>query len=220
MRAALLQTTTGTDPLLAARTLVEAVERAAGEGADMLFTPEMSNLLDRDRARAATRIAGEAEDVALAAVREAAARHGLWVHLGSLAVRAAGEGERLANRGFVIDATGFIRARYTKLHLFDVDLGAGERYRESDSYQAGDGAVVVATPWGRLGLAICYDLRFPALFAALAAAGAELLAIPAAFTVATGRAHWEVLLRARAIETGSFVLAAAQTGIHADGREI
>ena len=219
MRAALLQPTTGTDPLLGARALVEAVERAAGEGVDMLFTPEMSAMLDRDRdrARAAANIVAEQDDVALAAVREAAARHGLWVHLGSLAVR-AGDG-RFANRGFVVDAAGQVRARYDKLHLFDVTLAEGESYRETAAYRPGDRVVAVDTPWGRLGLSICYDLRFPALFAALAAAGATLLAVPAAFTVPTGRAHWEVLLRARAIENAAFVLAAAQTGRHADGRE-
>ena len=218
MRAAILQTTTGIDPLLGARALVEAVERAAGEGADMLFTPEMSNLLDRDRARAAAAIVAEGEDVTLAAVREAAARHRLWVQIGSLAVRGEGGDGRLANRSFVIDDRGDIRARYDKMHLFDVDLASGERYRESASYAPGGSAVAVETPWGRLGLAICYDLRFPDLFRALSDAGATMLAIPAAFTVPTGRAHWHVLLRARAIEAGAFVLAAAQTGRHADGR--
>lgn len=218
MRAALLQCRTGTDPLLGARTLVEAVEQASREGADMLFTPEMSAVLDRDRARARQSIVAEAEDVALAAVREAAADHGLWVHLGSLAVRAEDGAERLANRAFVIDSSGAIRARYDKLHLFDVDLPDGEQYRESSSYAAGDAPVAVRTPWGVLGLSICYDLRFPALYAALAQAGAGMLAIPAAFTVPTGRAHWHALCRARAIETGSFVIAAAQAGLHADGR--
>jgi predicted amidohydrolase len=217
MRAAIWQATTGIDPLLGARALVEAVEEAARQGADMLFTPEMSAVLDRDRARAAATVVDEAEDVALAAAREAAARAGLWVHLGSLAVR-AGDG-RLANRAFVIDAAGTVRARYDKLHLFDADPAAGQFYRESATYRPGERMVAVDTPWGRLGLAICYDLRFPALFAALAEAGATLLAVPAAFTVPTGRAHWEPLLRARAIENGAFVLAAAQTGTHADGRE-
>jgi predicted amidohydrolase len=216
MRAALLQANSGIDPLLGARMLVEAVERAAGEGADMLFTPEMSAVLDRDRARAAQTIVTEREDVALAAVREAAAKHGLWVHLGSLAVRA--EGERFANRAFVIDDRGAIRARYDKLHLFDVDLPDGQSIRESAAYRPGGGAVAVDTPWGRLGLAICYDLRFPDLFRALSDAGATMLAIPAAFTVPTGRAHWHVLMRARAIEAAAFVIAAAQTGTHADGR--
>ena len=218
MRAALFQANTGIDPLLGARALVEAVERAAGEDADMLFTPEMSAVLDRDRARAEGTIVTEDRDIALAAVREAAAKHGLWVHLGSLAVRSEAGGGRFANRSFVIDDTGAIRARYDKMHLFDVDLPDGQSIRESASYAPGAEAVVVDTPWGRLGLAICYDLRFPQLFQALSAAGATILAIPAAFTVPTGQAHWHVLMRARAIETASFVIAATQTGTHADGR--
>lgn len=215
MRAALLQMTSGIDAPANARVLCDAVERAAGEGAAMLFTPEMSGLLDRDRARSAGSIVAEEDDRVLAAVREAAARAGLWVHLGSLAVRS---GERYANRGFVIDAAGEIRARYDKLHLFDVDLPTGESWRESATYAPGDAAVVVDTPVGRLGLSICYDLRFPGLYAALSDAGATVLAVPSAFTRPTGAAHWEVLLRARAIEAGCFVLAAAQTGAHEDGR--
>jgi predicted amidohydrolase len=153
----------------------------------------------------------------LAAVREAAARTGLFVHLGSLAVRA--EGALLANRGFLIDAGGAIRARYDKLHLFDVDLPTGESWRESASYRPGSHAVVADTPAGPMGLAICYDLRFPDLFRALTDAGALILSIPAAFTVPTGRDHWHVLMRARAIEAGVFVIAAAQGGVHEDGRE-
>jgi len=219
MRAALFQATSGVDPLLGARALVEAVERAAGEGADMLFTPEMSASLDRDRARAAANVVAEEQDVALAAVREAAAKHGLWVHLGSLAVRSDEGDGRFANRSFVIDGAGAIRARYDKMHLFDVDLPDGQTIRESVAYVPGSRAVAVDTPWGRLGLAICYDLRFPDLFRALSDAGATMLAVPAAFTVPTGQAHWHVLLRARAIEAGAFVIAAAQTGHHADGRQ-
>jgi predicted amidohydrolase len=219
MRAALLQANSGIDPLLGARTLVEAVERAASEGADMLFTPEMSAVLDRDRTRAAGTIVTEGQDVALQAVREAAARHGLWVHLGSLAVRGEAADGRYANRAFVIDDTGAIRARYDKIHLFDVDLPDGQPIRESAAYAPGGQAVAVDTPWGRLGLSVCYDLRFPDLFRALSDAGAIMLAIPAAFTVPTGKAHWHVLMRARAIEAAAFVIAAAQTGTHADGRQ-
>lgn len=218
MRAALYQANTGVDPLLGARALVEAVERAAGEGADMLFTPEMSEILDRDRTRAAGTIVAEDQDVALAAVREAAAKHGLWVHLGSLALRSGGTDGRNVNRAFVIDDTGTIRARYDKMHLFDIDLPDGQSIRESAAYAPGGQAVAVDTPWGRLGLSICYDLRFPDLFRALSDAGAAMLAIPAAFTVPTGNAHWHVLMRARAIEASAFVIAAAQTGHHADGR--
>ena len=217
MRAALFQANTGIDPLVGARALVEAVERAAGEGADMLFTPEMSEVLDRDRARAAGTILPEDQDVALAAVREAAAKHGLWVHLGSLALK--GESDRRnANRAFVIDNKGAIRARYDKMHLFDIDLPGGQSIRESEAYAPGAEAVAVDTPWGRLGLAVCYDLRFPDLFRSLSDAGADMLAIPAAFTVPTGKAHWHILMRARAIEASAFVIAAAQTGSHEDGR--
>ena len=219
MRAAIYQSTTGIDPLLGARALVEAAERAAGQGADMLFTPEMSAVLDRDKARAAGSIVAEEEDVALAAIRETAAKYGLWVHLGSLAVRGDAGEDRYANRGYVIDAAGAIRARYDKMHLFDVNLPDGQSIRESAAYRPGGQPVAVDTPWGRIGLAVCYDLRFPDLFRALSDAGATILSIPAAFTRPTGKAHWHVLLRARAIEAGAYVIAAAQTGRHADGRE-
>lgn len=217
MKAAILQMTSGIDPLANARVLADGIAVAAGEGAAMLFTPEMSGLLDRDRARGAAQIVAQDEDRVLATVREAAAKHGIWVHLGSLALRGGADG-RFVNRGFVIDEAGEIRARYDKIHLFDVDLPTGERWRESDSYAPGERAVTVATPLGMLGLAICYDLRFPDLFAKLTDAGATLLAVPAAFTRPTGAAHWHVLLRARAIEAGVHVIAAAQTGEHADGR--
>jgi predicted amidohydrolase len=219
MRAALFQSRTGIDPVANALTLREAIHAAAGEGADMLFTPEMSNLVDRDRGRATMRIVAEADDMVLAEVRESAAKAGIWVQLGSLALRSEGDDGRFVNRGFLIDATGAIRARYDKMHLFDVDLPTGESWRESAAFVAGDRAVIAETPWGRLGLSICYDLRFPALYAALAEAGADMIAIPAAFTVPTGMAHWNVLLRARAIEAGVFVIAAAQCGRHEDGRE-
>ncbi len=216
MRAALLQMTSGVDPAANARVLVDAVERAADAGAAMLFTPEMSGLLDRDRARAAGSITAEQGDRVLAAMRGAAAKAGVWVQLGSLAVRR--EDGRLANRAFVIDGAGEVRARYDKLHLFDVDLPTGETWRESAAYAPGDAAMVVDTPLGLLGLTICYDLRFPDLFRALSDAGATVFSVPAAFTRPTGAAHWQVLLRARAIEAGAIVLAAAQTGLHEDGR--
>lgn len=216
MRAALLQMTSGIDPAANARTLAEGIDEAARSGAAMLFTPEMSGLLDRDRDRAAGSLAREQDDPVLATVCDSAARRGIWVHLGSLAVLR--DDGRLANRGYVIDDTGAIRARYDKMHLFDVDLPSGESWRESNSYCAGNRAVTVRTPLGVLGLAICYDLRFPNLFSVLSEAGATILSIPAAFTRPTGAAHWHVLLRARAIEAGAFVVAAAQTGRHADGR--
>ena len=217
-RIALFQSRTGIDPAVNAQALVAAIEQASSGGAEMLFTPEMSGLLDRDAKRAADNLRTEDEDGVLAACRDAASRHGLWLHLGSLAVRT--EESKLANRGFLIDPSGAVRARYDKIHLFDVDLPTGESWRESAVYRAGDGAVVVAgTPVGRLGMTICYDLRFPDLFSRLAEAGAQAISVPAAFTVPTGRAHWEVLLRARAIESAAFVIAAAQSGRHADGRE-
>lgn len=216
MRISVLQMTSGIDPAVNARTVAEAVAASRAEGAAMVFTPEMSGVLDRDRGRAAAAIVAEDEDRVLAATREAAAKHGVWVHLGSLAVRR--EDGRYANRGFVIDGSGAVRARYDKMHLFDVDLPTGESWRESASYAGGGAAVAVDTPVGRLGLAICYDLRFPALFAGLAEAGATVMSVPAAFTRPTGAAHWHVLLRARAIEAGVHVVAAAQAGLHEDGR--
>ncbi len=208
--------TSGIDPLANAATIVTAVADAAAAGAAMVFTPEMSGLIDRDRTRAARSIVSEEADPVLAAVQDAAARFATWVQIGSLAIRRA-DGW-LANRGYVIDGTGAIRARYDKLHLFDVDLPTGERWRESASYAAGDSAVVATTPVGLVGLSICYDLRFPDLYARLSDAGATVLSVPAAFTRPTGAAHWHVMLRARAIEAGAFVVAAAQTGTHADGR--
>jgi predicted amidohydrolase len=219
MRIAVHQARTGIDPAANAVTLVAAVEAAAAGGAMMLFTPEMSGLLDRNRDRAAAHLHDEAQDPVLAAVREAAARFGLWVHIGSLALKGERDDGRLVNRGFLIDSAGEIRARYDKIHLFDVDLPTGETWRESASYAGGERAVVAETPLGKLGLSICYDLRFPDLYRALTGAGATILAIPAAFTVPTGQAHWHVLLRARAIEAGAFVVAAAQAGRHEDGRE-
>jgi predicted amidohydrolase len=217
MRIALFQARSGIDPAANAEELVGAVRAAAAGGAEMLFTPEMSGLLDQDRVRAAQHLATEEEDQVLAAVREAARDAGIWVHLGSLALK-GGEGGRLANRGFLIDDRGEIRARYDKIHLFDVDLDTGESWRESASYAPGAAAVVAESPLGPLGLSICYDLRFSGLYAALSAAGAAAVAIPAAFTVPTGEAHWQVLIRARAIESACFAIAAAQCGEHEDGR--
>jgi predicted amidohydrolase len=217
-RIAIFQSRTGVDPAASAVALVDAVDQAARGGAEMLFTPEMSGLLDRDADRARRNVTSTDEDRVLAACREAAKRNRIWIHLGSLAV--AAEDGRFANRGFVIDSAGQIRASYDKIHLFDVDLPTGESWRESNVYRGGSEAVVVdGAPVGKLGLTICYDLRFPALFQSLTDAGAQIVSVPAAFTVPTGRAHWEILLRARAIEAGIFVVAAAQCGRHEDGRE-
>ena len=217
-RIALFQSNTGIDPQANGRALTDAISEASSGGAEMLFTPEMSGLLDRDSARAAKSISTEEDDGVLAACREAARRNGIWLSIGSLAVRV--ENGKVANRGFVIDREGEVRARYDKMHLFDVDLPTGESWRESNVYSAGQGAVLVnGTPVGKLGLTICYDLRFPTLFARIAEADADVISVPAAFTVPTGRAHWHILLRARAIEAGLFVVAAAQVGRHEDGRQ-
>lgn len=216
-RIALYQARTGIDPERNADDIAKAIAAAADGGAAMLFTPEMSGLLDSDRSRAAASIRREEDDPTLAAACEAAARHQIWVHLGSLALDR--EDGRWVNRAFVINSRGKICARYDKMHLFDVDLDTGESWRESAVYAGGEHPVIVnGTPVGRLGLTICYDLRFPALFAALAEAGADCIAVPAAFTVPTGKAHWHILQQARAIEAGLFVIAAAQGGQHEDGR--
>ena len=219
MRIALLQMTSGLDPKANAATMVAGIAEAAAGGAAIIFTPEMSGLIDRDRARAKSVIVEEASDAVLKAVCKAAADYEIWVCIGSLAVDAGREDGKFANRCFVVDGRGTIVARYDKMHLFDVDLPTGESWRESSAYIGGEQAVVADTPIGKLGLSICYDLRFPALYAALSDAGATVIAVPAAFTVPTGKAHWHVLMRARAIENAAFVVAAAQTGHHADGRE-
>ncbi|HWC55645.1 MAG TPA: carbon-nitrogen hydrolase family protein [Sphingomicrobium sp.] len=216
-RIALFQSNTGIDPAANAEALGKAIAEAAAGGAEILFTPEMSGLLDRDSGRAAKNLHREEEDTVLAACREGARQHRIWLHIGSLAVLV--DDGKVANRGFVIDREGNIRARYDKLHLFDVDLPTGESWRESNVYSAGKDVVLVnGTPIGKLGLTICYDLRFPGLFARLAEADADVISVPAAFTVPTGKAHWHILLRARAIEAGLFVVAAAQVGHHDDGR--
>lgn len=217
VRAALFQMTTGIDPQSNAAAIVDAVEQARAGGAAMLFTPEMSGLLDRKRDRARDAIRTEAEDIVLATVREAARREGIWVHIGSLAI--VRDDGKWANRAFVIDDQGDIRARYDKIHMFDVDLASGESWRESNAYTPGDEIVTVETPLGRLGLAICYDIRFPALFEALGQARCDVIATPAAFTVPTGQAHWHLMQRARAVEASAYVLSAAQVGRHEDGRE-
>ena len=217
MRIALFQAQTGIDPGANAAALVARIHEAAEAGAAILFTPEMSGLLDRDRTRAIRHLHLQSDDPVLAAVRAAAKEAGIWVHLGSLALLSE-TGDKLLNRGFVIDDAGEIRASYDKIHLFDVDLPTGESWRESAAYERGGRAVVVDTPAGPLGLSICYDLRFAGLYQALTNEGATILSIPAAFTVPTGEAHWHVLMRARAIEAGAFVIAAAQVGHHEDGR--
>ncbi len=211
-----MQMTSGIDPEANSAVIVQAAEAACRGGAAMLFTPEMSGLIDSDRKRAAAQVVAEDQDKVLAAVREAAARAGIWVAIGSLAIMR--EDGRWANRAFVIDGSGNIAARYDKMHMFDVDLASGESWRESAAYAPGNGPAVVETPIGRLGLAICYDIRFPALFEALGRARCDVIAIPAAFTVPTGKAHWHLLQRARAVEASAYTVSAAQVGRHEDGR--
>ncbi len=219
MRIAILQMTSGIDPAANAKTIVKAVAKAQQGGAQILFTPEMAGMLDRNRKRAAPKIAFQDEDQVLRAVQDAARENGISVALGSLPLKQHDD-ERWVNRSFLIDTSGSVAAQYDKMHMFDVALATGETWRESAAYAPGDKVVTVDdTPLGRLGLAVCYDMRFPALFEALGRAQCDAISVPAAFTVPTGRDHWHVLLRARAIEASAFVIAAAQVGIHEDGRE-
>lgn len=217
-RAALIQMTSGIDPAANLATIDRAMGEAAAGGAAMAFLPEMSLLLDRDRARSAAHIVREADSPWPAALQAMARKHGIWLHSGSMPLL-ANDGERRVNRSHVIAADGSIRARYDKIHMFDVTLPSGENWQESAAYAGGDALAVVDTPLGQLGLSVCYDLRFPELYRALVDRGATLIAIPAAFTVSTGEAHWHVLMRARGIETGCHIVAAAQCGTHADGRQ-
>jgi predicted amidohydrolase len=215
-RVGLVQMRTTRTPAENADVAVRMIGAAKEGGADYVLTPEMTNILERSRESLFSKIVPEENDSTLATFRELARALGIYVHVGSLAVKTGPE--KAAIRAFLIDRKGEIVARYDKIHMFDVDLKGGESYRESRSYRPGDLAVVADLPWGRLGITICYDLRFPALYRALAEAGASFLAIPSSFTRQTGEAHWHVLMRARAIENGSFVFAAAQGGDHEDGR--
>lgn len=215
-RIALFQMTTGIDPQANADAICDAVAKAAEGGAQMLFTPEMAGLLDRNRKRATPHIVPEEDNPVLRQVREAACDHGIWVALGSLAV--AGDNGRWANRSLLLTPDGKVAARYDKIHMFDVDLESGESWRESNAYEPGTKVITAQTPLGTLGLAVCYDMRFPALFSALGEHQCDAISIPAAFTVPTGKAHWHLLLRARAVEASAYVIATAQVGEHEDGR--
>lgn len=215
--AAIVQMTSGIDPATNLATIERAMAAAAAAGATMAFLPEMSLLLDRDRERSAVHMRREEDSPWPAALQDMARRHGIWLHSGSMPLL-ADDGNRRVNRAHVIDADGEIRARYDKIHMFDVTLPSGENWTESAAYAGGGALEVIDTPLGRLGLSICYDIRFPELYRALVDRGAEVLTVPAAFTVSTGEAHWHVLLRARAIENACHVIAAAQAGTHADGR--
>ena len=212
----LVQSTAGreTGPTLDA--LGDAVRRARDAGADLIATPEVCSYLEPRRRLVLEKAQPQDAHEGLARFREWARETGAWLLAGSMVTRT--EGERLANRSYLVDPAGGIAAVYDKIHMFDVDIGEGERYRESRTYRPGGEAVLADIPFCRLGMTVCYDMRFPALYRALAQAGAEVISVPSAFTVPTGRAHWHVLLRARAIETGCFVIAPAQVGEHAEGR--
>jgi predicted amidohydrolase len=216
-KAAMIQMRSGLLPAVNLDAAVRMIGEAKSAGAEYVLTPEMTNILAANREQLFSVIVEEDADTSLATLRELARKLAITVHIGSLAIKLSHD--RAANRSFLISPKGDIAARYDKIHMFDVDLANGESYRESRNYRPGELAVLSDLPWGRLGLTVCYDLRFPALYRALAEAGATMLAIPSAFTRQTGEAHWDVLIRARAIENGSFVFAAVQGGKHENGRE-
>lgn len=216
VRVGIVQLNTGNEIAAATAAAEVHIRAAAAQGAKLITTPETTHLMEMNRQSVLEKACYEADDVGLKRFQELANELGIWLHIGSLITKAADD--RLANRAFMISPEGEIKARYDKLHLFDVDLPNGESYRESRLYERGEDAVLVETPFAKIGLTICYDIRFPHLYRTLAEKGADIIMVPAAFTVKTGEAHWHTLLRARAIETGCYVLAAAQTGLHATGR--
>ena len=216
-KAAMIQMRSGLKPGANIDKAVSMIGEAKSAGADYVLTPEMTNILAGNREQLLAVITEEENDSSLSTLRELARKLAIFVHIGSLAIKISPD--RAANRSFLIDPKGDIVSRYDKVHMFDVDLANGESYRESRNYRPGELAVLADLPWGRMGLTVCYDLRFPALYRALAEAGASMLTIPSAFTKQTGEAHWHVLIRARAIENGSFVFAAAQGGKHENGRD-
>jgi predicted amidohydrolase len=216
-KAAAVQMCSGVDPARNAVSMARLVSEAAAQGATYVQTPEMTGMLQRDRAAAKAVLRGEADDIIVRTASELAAELGIYMHVGSTAI--ALDDGKMANRGFLFGPDGKVLNRYDKIHMFDVDLDNGESWRESAAYRPGSEARVVSLPFAEMGFTICYDVRFPALFRAQAVAGAEVITVPAAFTKQTGEAHWEILLRARAIENGVFVIAAAQAGVHEDGRE-
>lgn len=216
-KAAMIQMRSGLQPGANVDAAVRYIGDAKSAGAEYVLTPEMTNILAANREQLFAAVVEEEADASLATLREVARKLSIYVHIGSLAIKISPD--RAANRSFLIDPKGDILARYDKIHMFDVDLADGESYRESRNYRPGELAVLADLPWGRLGLTVCYDLRFPALYRALAEAGAIMLAIPSAFTKQTGEAHWHVLIRSRAIENGCFVFAAAQGGRHENRRD-
>jgi predicted amidohydrolase len=215
--AAMVQMRTSLSPQASFKQAEELIREAAAQGADYVQTPEVSNLIQKNRKALFELLAPEDEDLSLKAYRELARELKIHIHIGSLALRATPE--RAVNRSFLIAPDGSILASYDKIHMFDIELDGGESYRESANYQPGETAVISDLPWGRIGLTICYDVRFPALYRALAESGASFITVPSAFTVRTGEAHWHTLLRARAIENGCYIFAAAQAGKHESGRE-
>jgi predicted amidohydrolase len=215
VRAALVQLCSGDDPAANLPATEALVREAAARGAALVLTPECTNIVSGSRARQRAVLVAEAEDATLARLRAVAAELRMWLLIGSLCLKSGDADGRFVNRSFLIDPEGGVRARYDKIHMFDVDLDGGESYRESAAYRPGEAAVLSEAAGLKLGMTICYDLRFPQLYRDLGRAGAEVLAVPSAFTVPTGRAHWHVLLRARAIEAGAYVLAPAQSGVHA-----
>jgi deaminated glutathione amidase len=214
--AAMVQTRTKLSPEENLKDISALIREAKAKGADYVQTPEMTNILAANRESLFKTISDEESDTSLKGFRELARELKIYLHIGSMAIKATPD--RAANRAFLIDPNGEIVARYDKIHMFDVNLANGESYRESNSYQPGDTASLADLPWGRLGLTICYDMRFPSLYRALAESGASFLTMPSAFTKPTGEAHWHVLLRSRAIENGAFVFAAAQGGVHESKR--
>lgn len=214
--AACVQLRAGRDVAANVATAVELVGKAARDGAHFIATPENTSLMEAERPLLFEKTRPEEEDAALKALCESARAHKIWLLIGSLPIKVSAE--RLANRSFLIGPDGLVRVRYDKIHMFDVDLANGESYRESRNFAPGLEARIAELPWGILGMSVCYDLRFPHLYRALAHAGAQFLSVPSAFTQQTGEAHWHVLLRARAVETGSFVIAPAQGGLHENGR--
>lgn len=216
-RAACVQLRSSDDVLENVRTASELIREAQAAGAQLVATPENTTLMAPDGGAKLERSFDEAHDTALPAFVALAEELGIWLLIGSLAIKVSPT--KTANRSFLIDPKGRIVTRYSKIHLFDVDLPSGEKYRESNTVAGGDSAALAETPWGKIGMTICYDLRFPQLYRSLAQKGAFLLSVPSAFTETTGKAHWHVLLRARAIENGAFVLAPAQGGTHANGRK-
>jgi len=215
VRLALLQLNVSDDPAANLPVTLQLIEEAAKAGAEFVLTPEVTNCVSASRKHQLAVLAHQDDDQTLKALRDAAKTHGIWLLIGSLAIKTDDPDGRFANRSFLIDPQGEIEAWYDKIHMFDVTISETEAYHESKGYRPGDRAVLADTPFGKLGLTICYDIRFPALYRDLAQAGAQIITVPSAFSPITGAAHWESLLRARAIETGCFIIAPAQTGTHA-----